>query len=125
MNSDGHFASDIPLEIMEWLLEWGKKYSFDPTSCVESETYFLNLWGNSKNMDFKEQRNYLKNAVTNDFKAADDFPDWLQNPDWQFYGGLPMLFVGQIEANIEGSTAVFYTFYDDKTGKIKTIVQFE
>ena len=39
---------------------------------------------------------WLKQRLKQDFKCISDKPKWVDDPEWPFYEGTPMVFVGQI-----------------------------
>lgn len=119
------FTSEIPLNKMKILLDLGKDFSFDPLSSNESEKYFIKLL--EEYQDNNSLKDLLRTAVANDFEVADKKPEWIQDPEWQFNDGRPMIFIGQLEIKHNKirlhDDAVFYVFLDRESGITKTIIQ--
>lgn len=120
------FTSEIPFDKMEMLLKLGNEFSFDPSSSVESEEYFLNLLSKYQN-EGSDLETLIRKQIKKDFRVLDKKPIWIQDPEWQFNNGRPMEFVGQIEIKQEKirlhDDAIFYIFWDRETGITKTIIQ--
>ncbi len=120
------FSSDIPEHDLYLLLDLGKKHGFDPLSSADSEQYFADLLQHC-NVTGDKRKKYLESKISEDFKFNVDVPRWIQDPEWPFDEGKPMLFVGQIELEInrDGNrfTNVFYVFWSMKTGETTTICQ--
>ena len=120
------FTSEIPFDKMEMLLKLGNEFSFDPSSSVESEEYFLNLLSKYQN-EGSDLETLIRKQIKKDFRVLDKKPIWIQDPEWQFNNGRPMEFVGQIEIKKEKirlhDDAIFYIFWDREIGITKTIIQ--
>ena len=85
------------------------------------EDYFTKLLATT-DIEEIEQR-----VVPSAFHTLGSQPVWLQNQEWPMAGGMPMVFVGQVNAPagsgfIPGETSV-YVFADRTTGVIHTVVQ--
>ena len=69
---------------------------------------------------------YVRKNVKQWFKSIGETPLWIQNPKWQFSGGKPMVFVGQIDVpQSEGwfhDDASFFLFWDPETGATETVI---
>jgi len=119
------FDSSIPLPDLEVVLSVCAERNIDPTSSVESEAFFADVLRIAR-----ENRVDLIEAVRDSlsrFRSVSNPPLWIQNPDWQFANGRPMVFVGQINVPAQASQfhddAHFYVFWDPDTGETKTLVQ--
>ncbi|MEO3946600.1 hypothetical protein [Gorillibacterium sp. CAU 1737] len=121
------FTSEIPMEQMTLLLRLGKEYSFDPLSSIESEQYFRRLLDHCQGNSSDEQREWLRTIVAKEFEVVDKKPEWIQDPEWPFYDGRPMTFIGQLETKCEirsvHHSVVFYVFWDPESGTTTTITQ--
>ena len=120
------FTTEIPLDKMKILLDLGRKFSFDPLSCIQSEQYFIALLKKYQDHD-DDLQDLLSAVVAKDFEVIDKRPEWIQDPEWQFNNGKPMTFVGQLELEQDKiklhDDALFYVFWDRETGTTKTIIQ--
>ena len=127
MNEYIDFTSEIPWNKMEILLELGNEFSFDPSSSIESEKYFLKLLSKYQNNNDDDLVSLLREEIKKEFKVLDKKPEWIQDPEWQFNNGRPMEFVGQLEIKQDKislhNDAMFYVFWDRETGITKTIIQ--
>src|SRR5262245_49657852 len=93
---------------------------------IESERFFSDLLEN-----YQGTRNgllqYVQNNIRLWFRYIDDEPRWIQSPEWRFYNGKPMVFVGQIDISREKGQfhddASFYIFWDSETGVVDTVIQ--
>ncbi|HAD75232.1 MAG TPA: hypothetical protein DCG16_05570 [Gemmatimonadetes bacterium] len=61
------------------------------------------------------------------FRSLSGRPEWEQNPEWLYFDGVPMTFVGQVSVPPELSglhdVASFYVFWDRDSGVTETVVQ--
>lgn len=120
------FESKIPLESLKVLLLLGPKYGFDPTASSESEEYFVKL---TKEVvrEGPDLQARLEEQIAREFRCMMGMPRWIQNPEWQFAGGRPMIFVGQMEVQASlgyfHDDAVFYVFWDAETGGTRVTIQ--
>lgn len=126
MNEYFDFESEIPWDKMELLLELGQEFSFDPSSSIESEMYFISLLSKYKD-NVENMFVLLRKEVQKDFRVVDKKPIWTQDPEWQFSDGMPMEFIGQIEVKKDKinlhDDAIFYVFWNRETGETKTVIQ--
>jgi hypothetical protein len=71
-----------------------------------------------------ELRDWLKKRFLEKFRYATVPPEWLQNPEWLYSQGEPLIFLGQISVeHFFHDEAAVYVFYNPKTGACETIVQ--
>jgi len=119
------FDSSIPLPDLEVILSVCAERNIDPISSAQSEAFFADVVRNAN-----ENRVDLIEAVRdslNEFRSISEPPSWIQNPDWQFANGHPMVFVGQINVSAQAGhfhdDARFYVFWDPDTGEINSLVQ--
>ncbi|MHC5542822.1 hypothetical protein ACYOEI_31745 [Singulisphaera rosea] len=111
----------------ETLIAVGRKYGFRPDIPLEAEDFFrdlVSLYSGS----IGGLAAWLEDQVIEFYRSLVNPPKWLQDPEWPFFGGKPMQFVGQVDLP-EGSTlllrhnASYYVFLDYNTGSTKVIVQ--
>jgi hypothetical protein len=120
------FESEIPLEHLDILLDYGIEFGFDPTSSVEMESYFAKLiltYSGSQN----DLHSWLGANIKETFRCVGKKPEWIQNPNWCIEAGRPMWFVGQINIPVESGVfhddASFYIFWNPETGSVKGVIQ--
>ncbi len=69
---------------------------------------------------------FVRANTANWFRCVSSYPEWIQNAEWQFHNGKPMLFVGQIalpaSAGIFHDEAAIFVFLSE-TGVIKNVIQ--
>lgn len=120
------FLTELPDDIFELLLELGNEIGIAPFSSVESENYFCELLKDYSG-DKNEVKRYFEDAIKRDFQIMKEKPRWIQEGDWQFHRGKPMIFVGQLDATIKQDGVSygisFYVFWDYKDGVTKTVTQ--
>lgn len=121
------FSTTMSDEDMILLFKLGSKYGVDPLSSIECEQYFINLLKQCENISKNKKEDFLRETIATNFISNTSIPNWIQSAEWQFDQGKPMVFVGQIEfeVNRDGrtSTSSFYVFWNMDNGKIKTIMQ--
>ena len=94
-----------------------------PDVPLEAEAFTRELLRN-----YKGGRDTLANwygeQLELNYRSLDDPPEWIQDPEWAFDGGRPMVFVGQLERTVDRhGTLVFYIFWNPKTGATKVVTQ--
>src|SRR5262245_3419548 len=90
------------IEVYGWLLTGCSKYGIDPSVPIESEDYFRNLLSQySGENDRAQFIAWLEKHITNNFVTLARRPEWIQNPEWPFSNGLPMIYVGQIDISVK------------------------
>ncbi len=93
---------------------------------IESEEFFSKI---VKNFDGSKEEclMYIEANVKRWFRCITERPKWIQEAEWQFNNGNPMVFVGQVEVDPASGffhdSAIFYLFWDSKTGETKTAIQ--
>jgi len=120
------FESRIPLHLLNHILDVCSPFRIDPVSSVEAEAYFFRFVVEHRE-DAASLRSALTAALERDVCAMGHPPDWIQGPEWQFSGGNPMRFVGQLNRNPRDTglhdEAAFYVFWSPITGETRTVVQ--
>ena len=126
MDYEFDFETELPEDMLELLLGLGKDMGIDPISSDAMESYFFTLWKQFSG-DKRERQGYFERAIKRDFKVMKEYPHWLQETEWQFHNGKPMIFVGQLDATIRRDGGLygvsFYVFWDEKDGTTKTVTQ--
>ena len=61
------------------------------------------------------------------FRAVHSYPVWIQEAEWQFAQGRPMIFVGQVDVpaakGLLHDDSSFFVFWDPEGGEIRTVSQ--
>jgi len=73
-----------------------------------------------------EKKEHMKAQVKKDFICLKKPPKWIQDYNWPFRNGKPLVFVGQLDLDIEifHDKGAVYVFLDSETGDIETVKQF-
>lgn len=70
---------------------------------------------------------YVRDRASEWYRSLGDGPNWMQEPEWQYFEGRPMVFVGALERRPRETglhdDAVFYVFWDPPTGVTQTVIQ--
>jgi hypothetical protein len=113
-------------DIYEELLRLTSEAAVRPDVPLESEQFFsalVDTFLGSK----EECIEFIRSNLRVWFTSMTEGPRWLQEPEWQFSGGKPMVFVGQIDVPSSRGyfhdDASFYLFWDGDTGEEKVVVQ--
>lgn len=79
-----------------------------------------------RNIPKSELKKLIRKNCNKYFKYQVRPPKWIQNPAWVIKNDKPLLFIGQLELNIEffHDKGVVYIFLDTESGKIETVKQF-
>lgn len=91
---------------------------------VEAE-YFASILNNDT-LSKAEKKEQIKAQAKKDFRHLKKPPKWLQDYSWPISNGKPLVFVGQLELDIEAfyDKGAVYVFLNTGTGEIETIKQF-
>lgn len=120
------------LETYLLLVKTCSRYQVDPSSSIESETFFRTLLSQYNGpIDEDHLVAWLEKQLAGNFLAVKDRPRWIQGADWPFADGKPMFFVGQIDIQVSTGSQASQFFHDDtsfyvfkqKKGPSKVIVQ--
>jgi hypothetical protein len=92
---------------------------------IEAEEFFAEIISNFEGTK-QELLTFVESQIRTWFQSLSDPPAWIQEAEWQFDGGRPMIFVGQI--NVAAGTlfhddAAFFLFFSPQSGITKSIVQ--
>ena len=73
-----------------------------------------------------EKKEQIKAQVKKDFRCLKKPPKWIQDYNWPISNGKPLVFVGQLELDIEifHDKGAVYVFLNTDTGEIETVKQF-
>lgn len=88
-------------------------------------SYLATILAGLPALNSKQQRRaFVRARIAEDFRFLKRPPKWLQAPDWPLEGNVPMLFVGQLDANaIAHDDAQIYVFFNARDGSIHTRMQ--
>ena len=121
------------ITIYTLLLKVCSRYKVDPSSSLEAEDYFRNLLATYDGTFEEESQfmNWLDKIVSGNFIALNKRQQWIQNSEWPFEDGEPMIFVGQIDISRNSGLAseffhddtTFYVFIPHSKGKPRVIMQ--
>ena len=110
------------------LMSVARKHEVDPSSSLESEAFFRELMkGYPGSVDNEEEIVWwLDEQIERHFLSFSSRPEWIQEPQWPFADGKPMVFAGQIDISV---TDLPFPFFHDDTSlyvfvgrKVKPIV---
>ncbi|EAE8886543.1 hypothetical protein BSX39_14885, partial [Listeria monocytogenes] len=73
--------------------------------------YFSSIL-NKNTLNTLEKKEQIKKKVKADFKYLKTPPKWLQNPEWKFANGKPLLFIGELDIVPEKNRAKIYVFFN-------------
>lgn len=103
--SEAHAQVDVPIESEQFFSDMAENYAGTPEEFLAYVRENLGVW----------------------FKAVGERPDWIQEAEWQFSGGGPMVFVGQLDVPADAGyfhdDARVFVFWDPATGETKSIIQ--
>lgn len=113
-------------DVYEELLSLTSEVGARPDVPMESEQFFSKVVEDFDGTK-EECLEHIKNNLHNWFRFVFEEPRWLQEPDWQFLNGKPMVFIGQIEIPVTTGyfhdDASFYVFGEIETGETKVVIQ--
>lgn len=93
---------------------------------IESERFFSDM-AERHTGTAEEFLSYVKENVGGWFKAIGEGPDWLQEAEWQFSDGRPMIFVGQLDipanAGYFHDDARVFVFWSQTGGETESVMQ--
>ncbi len=123
--------TELPDEVRRVLFDVAGRLGFYPDGGPESEPFFRRRadgYAERTAVDGAAAREWLVEQLEMGFRALRERPRWIQDPDWQFRNGEPMLFVGQLDVPA-GTTrlfhddAAFFVFWSPEEGVTETIIQ--
>jgi len=99
-------------ETLSLILSVVEPYGVYPLSSDDAEAFFNNLLSQySGPLERERLVDWLNNQLHTLFVSVGERPRWIQNPDWQFAHGKPMIFAGQIDI----SRKSFPFYHDDSS----------
>jgi hypothetical protein len=104
------------------LLELGRKYGFRPDLPLGMPEFLSSFVGNYQG-NAAQVEQWLDGELSKTFAALVDRPRWIQDPEWPLRDGIPMVFVGQIDREIDTMDVSFYLFKDKHIGVTKVVTQ--
>jgi hypothetical protein len=113
-------------EVYNDLLSEAASAEIDISSSEDAERFFTEIVTTFEG-DKNEFVAYVRAKLPEWFRCITVRPLWIQNADWQFAGGKPMVFAGQFDVSCDAGwfhdDASFYTFWDPEMGDTKTVIQ--
>jgi hypothetical protein len=113
---------DVYSELLELVSPFGAQL----TAPIEAEEFFgreVESFAGSR----ESLLDHIRTNLPDWFRAVGDRPRWIQEAEWQFSGGKPMVFVGQIDVpagkSVYHDDASFFVFVDPASGETKTVIQ--
>ena len=98
-------------ETLSLILGVVEPYGVYPLSSDDAETFFTVLLSHYSGPSERGCLvDWLNNQLSTLFVSVGERPRWIQNPDWQFAHGKPMIFAGQIDISKKA-----FPFYHDDT----------
>ena len=99
------------------------RFGARPDVPIEAEEFFTALVAR---FDSREEcRKHLEQNAGKWYRSLEEPPDWIQDPDWPWFKGRPMVFVGAIDAprGTFHDDARFYVFWSPEVGVTDCIIQ--
>jgi hypothetical protein len=89
----------------------------------EAEEFFTQLV--ARFTDREACRRYIEEHLLEWFRCLRDQPAWIQEPDWPWEGGKPMVFVGSLDppAGTFHDDARFFVFWSPEIGTTRCVIQ--
>ena len=113
---------DISSDLLEIVAEAGAYINVP----IESHQFYERLW-----REFHGSREdflgYVRKNVSDWYTVMSVSPNWIQEAEWPFSDGRPMIFVGQVD--IKGPSAwfhddaSFFLFWNPSNSEAKTVIQ--
>jgi hypothetical protein len=99
------------------------RYGARPDIPIAAETFFTELV--LRFDDRATLRRHLEEHAAEWFRCLQRRPEWIQDPEWPWAGGRPMVFVGSIDAppGTFHDDARFYVFWSPEIGTRECIIQ--
>lgn len=113
-------------DVYSELLELVSPFGVQLTVPLEAEEFF-GRQVESFDGPREELLEYIRAGLPDWFRVVGERPRWIQEAEWQFAGGKPMVFVGQIDVpagkSVYHDDASFFVFVDPGSGETKTVIQ--
>lgn len=104
------------IDVYTLLLRVCKRYSVHPSSSMESEDFFRTLLDSyTGNTDLVLLEQWLDGQIPKLFQVLTERPKWIQDPQWPFVAGQPMVFVGQVDYRRADVSAITPSLHDDSS----------
>jgi hypothetical protein len=104
------------LDTYSLLISVCQQFAVSPGIPIESGMFFRQLLSEYTGpTDKKSVRAWLKEQVPLHFITLGSRPKWIQGAEWPFANGEPMIFVGEIDLDIDKRGLVTPTLYHDDT----------
>ena len=110
-------------EMHSELFQVVSRYGARPDVPLEAESFFTELVGRFDDRD--TCRRFLDDHAAEWFRCLSEPPVWIQEAEWQWEGGKPMVFVGSIDAPMGTlhDDARFFLFWSPDFGTTKCVIQ--
>ncbi len=120
------------LATFELLVEMCSPFGVEPDSSLDAEDFFRGLLLRYPGPSSKDALGkWLQEVVPQHFIALGERPRWIQGADWQFVGGVPMMFAGQLDLDQEKrqgriyhDDTALYVFVASKAEPVVVLQQF-
>lgn len=99
------------------------RYGARPDIPIAAEEFFTDLAARFDDSD--ALRRHLEVHAAGWYRCLGDPPDWIQDPDWPWADGRPMVFVGSIDApaGTFHDDARFFVFWSPEVGTRECVIQ--
>lgn len=110
-------------EAIPVLFEVIPRYGARPDIPIEAEEFFTELVASFDDRDVL--RSHLEANAPVWFRCLREQPDWIQDAEWPWSGGRPMVFVGSIDAppGTFHDDARFFVFWSPEVGTRQCTIQ--
>jgi len=110
-------TNPIPNNIYETMLKICNEYGIDPSSSLDAQHYFEDLWIRFNNLTENAQFPvWLVQKIKENFislSSGEKRPIWIQGSNWPFDQQTPMIFLGQIDLRQNKNPNLKNYFHDD------------
>ena len=80
----------------------------------QAEEFWRDLWDRYDGPEDDDSRvAWVQDQVPRYFRSLTTLPRWIQNPNWPFAGGKPMIFVGQLDVDVKAGNLAAQFFHHD------------
>ena len=102
------------IRVYELLIDVSDQYGILPSMSGASEEFFramlIEYEGDETESDIRQ---WLQERIASSFVAFGERPKWIQSPEWPFFRGMPMVFVGQLDINRSNLNIAREILHDD------------
>lgn len=102
------------LEVLRLLTKVCRKYKASSDYPIEAKEFHSSLLKEyDGEYDMKQLKTWLEERLAKYYIALKKRPRWIQSPDWPFYEGKPMTFIGQVDIVVRKDDITERYFHDD------------